>query len=141
MSNVKPNHYQLDVEPYESIDIIRAVLGDKVKYFYIGSILKYITRAEKKNGLEDYKKAEAYLKWLIEWDNLSYNEKEIRGLEVQVDELERRIIGLDEFKSTLKEIKKLQEKITALKKKDISGEDIFDIRVRLEQLEYQLEEG
>lgn len=140
MSNVKPNHYQLDVEPYESIDIIRAVLGDKVKYFYIGRILEYIIRAEE-NGPEDYKKAEVCLKWLIEWDNLSYNEKEIRGLEVQVDELERRIIGLDEFKSTLKEIKELQGKITALKKKDISGEDIFDIHVRLGQLEHQLEEG
>ena len=59
MSNVeKPNHYQLKgLEPYESIDVIRAVLGDKVKYFYIGNILKYIIRAEKKNGLEDYKKA------------------------------------------------------------------------------------
>ena len=67
MSNVKPNHYQLEgLEPYESIDVIRAVLGDGVKYFYIGNILKYIIRAEKKNGLEDYKKAEVYLKWLIE---------------------------------------------------------------------------
>lgn len=68
MSNIeKPNHYQLEgLEPYESIDVIRAVLGDKVKYFYIGNILKYIIRAEKKNVLEDYKKAEVYLKWLIE---------------------------------------------------------------------------
>ena len=56
MSNVeKPHHYQLKgLEPYEA------------KYFYIGNILKYIIRAEKKNGLEDYKKAEVYLKWLIE---------------------------------------------------------------------------
>ena len=68
MSNIeKPSHYQLKgLEPYESIDVIRAVLGDKVKYFYLGNILKYILRAEKKNGLEDYKKAEVYLKWLIE---------------------------------------------------------------------------
>ena len=68
MSNIeKPSHYQLKgLEPYESIDVIRAVLGDKVKYFYIGNILKYIIRAEKKNGLEDYKKAEVYLNWLIE---------------------------------------------------------------------------
>lgn len=68
MNNIeKPNHYQLKgLEPYESIDVIRAVLGDKVKYFYLGNILKYILRAEKKNGLEDYKKAEVYLEWLIE---------------------------------------------------------------------------
>lgn len=89
MSNIeKPSHYQLKgLEPYESIDVIRAVLGDKVKYFYIGNILKYIIRAEKKNGLEDYKKAEVYLEWLIEWDSLSDEEKETNRLKYTVEEL------------------------------------------------------
>ena len=142
MSRVnKPSHYQLKgLEPYQSIDVIRAVLGDKAKYFYIGNILKYIIRAEKKNGLEDYKKAEVYLEWLIEWDSLTEEEKEIRSLEVQLDELERRMKDLDEFENNLKEVKKLQEKINRLKEKGVSGKDIFDIRVRLGQLEYQLEE-
>ena len=140
MSNIeKPSHYQLEgLEPYESIDVIRAVLGDKVKYFYIGNILKYIIRAEKKNGLEDYKKASVYLKWLIEWDSLTDIEKEIRSLEVELEEIERQVKYLDEFENNLKEIKKLQEKINRLKEKDMSNKDLFDISVRLGQLEYQL---
>ncbi|WP_209774611.1 DUF3310 domain-containing protein [Anaerococcus degeneri] len=34
--------------------------------FYKGNIIKYILRANKKNGLEDYKKARQYLDWYIQ---------------------------------------------------------------------------
>jgi len=33
--------------------------------FSIGNVLKYVMRAEKKNGIEDYKKARWYLNWII----------------------------------------------------------------------------
>ena len=143
MSNIeKPSHYQLKgLEPYESIDVIKSVLGDKVKYFYIGNILKYIIRAEKKNGLEDYKKAEVYLNWLIEWDSLTDVEKEINRLKFRVEELEGQVKDLDEFENNLKEIKEIQEKTNKLKEKDVSNKDLFDISVRLGQLEHQLEMG
>lgn len=51
----------------EGLDIVKSVLG-KVgfKSFCIGNALKYIVRAEKKNGLEDYKKAKKYVEWIIE---------------------------------------------------------------------------
>lgn len=64
----KPAHYKLEnLEPYESIDIIKSILGKKgFESFCHGNILKYIIRAEKKNGIEDYKKAQKYLSWLIE---------------------------------------------------------------------------
>lgn len=58
-------HYRLPDLNIESIDIIRAILGKYFKWFCLGNIIKYILRAEKKNGLEDYKKARKYLDWLI----------------------------------------------------------------------------
>lgn len=62
----KPNHYQLNCG-IESIEIIKRVLGLKgFVVFCLGNILKYLIRAEKKNGKEDYKKAAKYLEWVIE---------------------------------------------------------------------------
>ena len=69
MDSVKnPAHYHLEgLEGVESIDILRAVAGQEMfKGFCLCNILKYIIRAEKKNGIEDYRKAKQYLEWLIE---------------------------------------------------------------------------
>lgn len=64
-----PNHYKLSCG-IESIEIIKRVLGTKgFVAFCLGNILKYLIRAEKKNGKEDYKKAAKYLEWVIERDN------------------------------------------------------------------------
>ena len=61
-----PLHYELEgLEPYQSIDVIKSVLKAQFKAFCIGNALKYLIRAEKKNGLEDYKKAKVYLDWII----------------------------------------------------------------------------
>lgn len=66
-NNVKsPKHYRLEGLNIESIDVIRAILGkDGFKAFCKGNIMKYLIRAEKKNGLEDYKKAQIYLGWYL----------------------------------------------------------------------------
>ena len=68
-----PNHYKLSCG-IESIEIIKRVLGTQgFVAFCLGNILKYLIRAEKKNGKEDYKKAVKYLEWIIERDNkISY---------------------------------------------------------------------
>lgn len=59
-----PNHYQLNCG-IESIEIIKRVLGQKgFVAFCLGNVLKYLIRAEKKNGKEDYKKAAKYLEWV-----------------------------------------------------------------------------
>ena len=61
-----PSHYELQgLEPYQSIDVIKSVLKTQFKAFCIGNALKYLIRAENKNGLEDYKKAKVYLDWII----------------------------------------------------------------------------
>lgn len=70
--NIKsPKHYKLEGLNIESIDVIRATLGrEGFKAFCKGNIMKYLIRAERKNGLEDYKKAKTYLDWYLrEWES------------------------------------------------------------------------
>lgn len=59
-----PNHYQI-LEKVEAIDVIKAVLGDGFSDYCYGNVLKYVLRAKKKNGIEDFKKANVYLDWMI----------------------------------------------------------------------------
>ena len=62
-----PNHYKLEGLNCETIDVVKARLGKEgFKAFCVGNVLKYVLRAEKKNGLEDYKKSRQYLDWIIE---------------------------------------------------------------------------
>ena len=66
--NIKsPKHYKLEGLNIESIEVIKSVLGhEEFKSFYKGNIMKYLIRAEKKNGTEDYRKAKTYLDWYLE---------------------------------------------------------------------------
>lgn len=62
----KPSHYQGRFG-MESIDALRNFMTDEqLKGFYLGNALKYLLRHQKKNGLEDLKKARKNLDWLIE---------------------------------------------------------------------------
>lgn len=62
-----PRHYQLSGLDIESIDVIRAILGEQgFMAFCRGNALKYLIRANNKNGVEDLKKAAKYLSWEIE---------------------------------------------------------------------------
>jgi hypothetical protein len=64
-NSVSPNHYKAG--GIETIDIIKSKLTrEEYEGYIIGNILKYITRFRHKNGIEDVKKAEQYIKWLIE---------------------------------------------------------------------------
>lgn len=57
---IDPNHYkQWEIEP---IDFI---MKNKLDYA-TGNVIKYVMRHTKKNGLEDLRKAEKYLKFLMQ---------------------------------------------------------------------------
>lgn len=61
-----PSHYQ-GRYGMESIDALRNFMTpEQLKGFYLGNALKYQLRFQKKNGLEDLKKARKNLDWLIE---------------------------------------------------------------------------
>lgn len=65
--NIKsPKHYKLEGLNVESIDVVKSILGKEgFKSFCHGNALKYLIRCNKKNGLEDLKKAKVYMEWLI----------------------------------------------------------------------------
>ena len=78
------NHYQIC--GFNSIEIIKRILGLKgFVAFCLGNILKYLIRAEKKNGKEDYKKAAKYLEWVIERNNPD----KYGVIELDINELEK----------------------------------------------------
>ena len=66
---IHPQHYVI-LPGVEVKDISDAVLDrcgyDAVAGAYLFNILKYILRADRKNGIEDYKKALVYMGWLIQ---------------------------------------------------------------------------
>lgn len=65
----KPNHYQLNIKGnnIQVIDIIDEVVKDykPQEAFKIANIIKYVLRANKKNGIEDLKKARKYIDMLV----------------------------------------------------------------------------
>lgn len=62
-----PNHYQMEGLNIEVIDVIRSVLGpERFEGYCRGNVIKYVCRADKKNEIEDLKKARVYLSWEIE---------------------------------------------------------------------------
>jgi len=65
-----PDHYKGAVE---CIDAIKASMSQEAYRGYIkGNILKYVWRYEKKGLIEDLRKAQVYLNWLID-DHTSCN--------------------------------------------------------------------
>ena len=63
-----PNHYKLDGLEVEAIDVIKAIVKD-FNSFCHGNIIKYVLRANKKNGIEDFKKAKKYIEMMIGEEN------------------------------------------------------------------------
>jgi len=60
-----PSHYTFG--SIEVIDYIRdKMTPDEFQGYCMGNILKYVSRHKHKNGVEDLKKAQVYLGWLIE---------------------------------------------------------------------------
>ena len=58
--NINPNHYKRG-----DIEVIDFILDQNFNYLE-GNIIKYVSRYKDKNGLEDLKKAQWYLKRLTE---------------------------------------------------------------------------
>lgn len=62
----KPEHYNQDGE-IECIDAIRAALGEEFPSYCLGNVIKYTWRHKHKNGIEDLKKAQVYLRWAVDF--------------------------------------------------------------------------
>lgn len=65
MDNINPSHYRHG--NIEVIDIMQDQLSpEEFKGFCKGLAMKYLCRADHKNHLEDYKKAQWYINKLVE---------------------------------------------------------------------------
>jgi hypothetical protein len=74
MDKINPNHYKFG--GIETIDYIAAKMTSEAFEGYLqGNVIKYISRYNEKNGIEDLHKAEWYLCRLI---NLKENLREIK---------------------------------------------------------------
>ena len=64
---INPSHYisESGIEALDVLDAFKPCPEYKAGFFW-GNVVKYILRFHKKNGVEDLKKAEFYLKRLIE---------------------------------------------------------------------------
>lgn len=70
----RPSHYTFG--KIECIDYIRdKMTPEEFQGFCIGNILKYVSRHKHKNGVEDLKKAQVYLGWLIESEETEKHER------------------------------------------------------------------
>lgn len=59
-----PHYAELKIQP---IEYMRANFSkEEFRGYLVGSVLKYISRFERKNGVEDLEKAKVFLCWLIE---------------------------------------------------------------------------
>lgn len=64
-SPVDPSHYHFEIQP---IEFLRGSMTKSNFLAYCqGNVVKYVTRHERKNGLEDLQKAKQYLEWMIEY--------------------------------------------------------------------------
>lgn len=60
-----PKHYQGNYG-LEAIEVHRNFMTvEMLRGYYLGNALKYLLRFQRKNGLEDLKKARHHLDWLI----------------------------------------------------------------------------
>jgi hypothetical protein len=70
----KPAHYTNG--GIETIEYIRAKLTpDQLRGYYLGNLLKYLSRAQHKDGPQDYRKATVYLRWLNELEDQEAQKK------------------------------------------------------------------
>lgn len=75
---VIPEHYLKSGSGQQLIDVLEDQLSpEEFRGFCKGLIIKYLVRAEYKNGMEDYNKAKYYLDELIDFLNKQSN-KEVK---------------------------------------------------------------
>ena len=70
-------HYTKQVvQPIEYMEL--TMTPEQFSGYLLGNVIKYVSRYRHKNGLEDLRKAEVYMGWLV--DHVSDNENTVDGL-------------------------------------------------------------
>lgn len=93
MTAIKPVYYHngnIDVIKFSEENFTK----DELKGFYRMNVLKYVTRFDKKNGLEDLNKAQFYLDKLKELDN-NHDEVKTKSIDTTYQDF---ILSLNKIK-------------------------------------------
>ena len=68
MDKINPDYYKN--KNIETIEVIRNELtSDEFRGYLKGQIFKYLARHRLKNGIEDLKKAQWYMNYLVQFEN------------------------------------------------------------------------
>ena len=67
---------QSAVQPIEYMEL--TMTSEQYEGYLLGNVIKYVSRYRHKNGLEDLRKAEVYMGWLV--DHVSDNQNTVDGL-------------------------------------------------------------
>jgi aspartyl/asparaginyl beta-hydroxylase (cupin superfamily) len=68
MDKINPDYYKN--KTIETIEVIRNELtSDEFRGYLKGQIFKYLARHRQKNGIEDLKKAQWYMNYLVQFEN------------------------------------------------------------------------
>lgn len=70
-SKLKPKYYANNGKDLFDRFEEGLMTAEQNRGFYIGNVIKYITRYQNKNGIEDLEKAETYVKRLISFEQKS----------------------------------------------------------------------
>ena len=62
----QPHYTSMGIQPIQFM--AAALTPDEFRGFLKGNIIKYTTRASRKGGIEDVKKAQVYMRWLHEFE-------------------------------------------------------------------------
>ena len=73
----QPHYTDCGIQP---IEYMRAnMTHEAFKGYLVGNIIKYVSRFDRKNGVEDLKKAQVYLGWLID-EEVRFEKEAAEGL-------------------------------------------------------------
>ena len=72
----QPYYMQSAVQPIEYMEL--TMTSEQYSGYLLGNVIKYVSRYRHKNGLEDLRKAEVYMGWLV--DHVSDNENTVDAL-------------------------------------------------------------
>ena len=72
----QPHYTKQAVQPIEYMEL--TMTPQQYEGYLLGNVIKYVSRYRHKNGLDDLRKGEVYMSWLV--DHVSDNENTVDGL-------------------------------------------------------------
>lgn len=96
MTKLRPNYYKgKDGKDLFARFESGLLTKEQVQGFYVGNVMKYITRYQGKNGVEDLKKARTYLDRLIWFEETQaiHEEKPSKNWSKAIAEKQKEVFG------------------------------------------------